>query len=105
LIATAPVLVIVMFAARPVFQALTVALTRQLPLDPLGGVVVAGGTVVGHVVGWVVGGGVVRAVVEGAPRSRPKNEMAYAAMPLCGRLCPAPWMLYASTWTVPEESA
>ena len=53
--------------------------------------------------GGVVGGGLGvvgrRGGVAGGrgPPVRPKNAMAYAAMPLDGRLCPAPWMLYAST--------
>src|SRR4051794_8015180 len=85
LIAAAPVLAMVRLSVRPLFQALTVSVTRHVP-EP-GGVV---GEVVGGVVGEVVGGVVV-------PPLRPKNAIAYAAMPLDGRLCPAPWMLYAST--------
>src|SRR4051812_23185810 len=97
LIAAAPVLAMVRLSVRPLFQALTVSVTRHVPES--GGVVgeVVGG-VVGEVVGGVVGevvGGVVGGVV--VPPLRPKNAIAYAAMPLDGRLCPAPWMLYAST--------
>ena len=33
----------------------------------------------------------------GVDRSIPKNCTAASAMPPPGRLCPAPWMLYAST--------
>src|SRR3954470_23306284 len=88
-----PVLVIVRFSVRPVFQALTVPVTRHPPEpgDVVGGVV---GPVVDGVVGGVVGpvvGGVVGGVVVVLPL-RPKKATAYAAMPLDGRLCPAPWM-------------
>jgi hypothetical protein len=44
-------------------------------------------------------------VLVGPLSVRPKNWMAAAAMPLAGRLCPALWMRYASTFTVPVESA
>src|SRR5690606_10550457 len=43
-------------------------------------------------------GGVVSSLL---PPVRPKNSIAYRAMPPWGRLCPAPWMLYASTWPEP----
>src|SRR5690606_26528519 len=35
------------------------------------------------------------------PSSRPKKLIAWAAIPGCGRLCPAPLMVYASTWPDP----
>src|SRR6185437_2779282 len=35
----------------------------------------------------------------------PTNWMATAAIPACGRTCPAPAMLYASTSTAPEALA
>src|SRR5690348_15844296 len=102
LTALVPVLVMVMFSVRPLFQALTATVTRHAPL--VGGGVVGGGVVGGGVVGGgVVGGGVVGGGVVGLVR--PKNCRAAAAIPPDGRLCPAPWMLYASTWTVPPVSA
>src|SRR6185312_14692921 len=93
LTALAPVLVMVKFSVRPVFQALTATLTRHAP-EPGGGVVGFGGGVVG------LGGGVVGfggGVVGFGGAVRPKKATAAAAMPAEGRLCPAPWMLYAST--------
>src|SRR3954462_7727545 len=90
----APVLVTVRFSVRPVFHAFTVAATRHAP--------VGGGGLEGGLDGGLEGG---VEVGGGAPPVRTKNEIAYAAMPVAGRLCPAPWMLYASTWTVPELSA
>src|SRR5689334_12653041 len=97
LTAVVPVLVMVMFAVRPVFQALIVSETRHAPVA--GGV---DGGVEGGLDGGVDGG--VEGGVDGGV-VRPKKAMAAAAMPVLGRLCPAPWMLYASTCTVPAASA
>src|ERR687888_371074 len=83
------VLVMVMDAVRPLFQALTEYATRQAP-DEAGG---EPGVEAGGEPGVEAGG------EPGVDRSRPKNWMAASAMPLVGRLCPAPWMLYASTWS------
>src|SRR3954453_6517255 len=75
LIAELPVLVIAMVAVSPVFQALIVSVTRQLP-EP-------GGAELGVVVGVLVGGVLVGGVL--VPASRPRNEIAYASCPVCGR--------------------
>src|SRR4051794_31787825 len=102
LIAELAVLVRVMLSVRPVFHALTVSVTRQAPVETGGleGGALEGGALEGEAVGEAGG-----ELVGVEPVSRPKNAMAAAAMPLCGRLCPAPWMLYASTSTVPDEVA
>src|SRR3954462_11877398 len=96
LTAADPVLVTVMLSVSPVFQALTVSVTRQPPGPPVvGGGLVGGFDVGGAVVGGaVVGGAVVGGVL--AP-SRPRKAMEYASMPACGRVCPVPAMLTPST--------
>src|SRR5690242_17888720 len=78
-----PLLVIVMFEVRPVFQDWIVSVTAQPPGGGGGGELVVGGGEIG-----VVGGGVVFS---------PKKRIASAAIPAIGRLCPTPAMLYAST--------
>src|SRR6185437_2299611 len=83
------VLVMVMVAVSPVFHALTVSVTRHVPLG--GGGLLAGGGLDG---GLLEGGRELAGVVGGAPVS-PKNAIANAAIPLCGRLCPAPATLIA----------
>src|SRR5690349_10782 len=90
LTAEVPVLVIVRFSVRPLFHALTVAVTRHAPAGGVDGGVDGGveGGVEGGVDGGVEGG-----VDGGVVLVRPKKPTAYAAMPPLGRLCPAPWML------------
>ncbi len=65
-----PLLVMVTEAVRPVFQAFTVAFTRQAPGC-----------------GWGAG----------PERSRPKKVSTRDAMPWAYRLWPTPWRLIAST--------
>src|SRR4051812_49100914 len=114
----------VTFSVSPLFQALTAALARQLPDGPpvvgcaLVGPAVVGPAVVGPavvgpavvgpaVVGRavvgpaVVGPAVVgRAVVGGGVdvlrTFRPRNEIAYASMPVCGSVWPVFAMLTPS---------
>src|SRR6185437_2887982 len=88
LMAVLPVLVIVMFDVRPVFQALIVSLIRHAA-PPGGGDDVRDGD--GDVFG-VVGGGLVGVVL-----FNPKNAIVYAAMPPTRALCDPPWTLIAST--------
>src|SRR3954470_611482 len=83
LIAEPPPLAIVRLEVRPVFQDWIVSVTVQPPGGGGGGELVVGGVEIG-----VVGGGAL---------SRPKKRIAWAAIPLIGRLCPTPAMLYAST--------
>src|SRR4051794_39143387 len=85
LTAADPVLVTVMLSVSPVFQALTVSVTRQPPGPPVVGGGLVGGFDVGgfDVGGAVVGGAVVGGAVVGgvlAP-SRPRKAMEYASMP------------------------
>src|ERR1044071_4609799 len=84
LMVVVPALVMVMFAVSPVFHALTVSVTRHVPFD--GGGLLAGGGLDG---GLLEGGRELAGVVGVSPIS-PKNAIAYAALPLRGRLWPAP---------------
>src|SRR5690349_5722143 len=92
LIAAAPVFAMVRLSVRPVLHALVVSVTRHEV--PAGGGLELGGPELG---GLEPGGPEVGGLDVCPPPVMPKKLIAAAAMPLAGRLCPAPWMLYAST--------
>src|SRR3954447_20400089 len=98
LIGVLPVLAMVIDEVSPVFQALTVSVTRHAPAGGglVGGGLVGGGLVGGGLVGGgLVGGGLVGGALVGGALvggglvgpvpSRPKKEIAICACPLSGK--------------------